>query len=497
VDDRSRARHRAAEHPLEPDARQMRAMGQAALDLATEFVEGIPEMPNDLDGALEAAARLREPAPEHGRPMDEVLEVVRLGAMKSYNTSGPGMFGYVPGSGLYTSAIAAFLAAATNRYVTLWSAAPVYAQIETTVVRWLADLVGYPESARGVLTSGGTTSVFSGLITARVTKLGEDLTGGVLYLTGETHHAAVKSALLAGLPRSAVRVVPTTDDLTMDVDALDRLVARDRAAGLRPFCVVASAGTTNTGAVDPLRRIAEVCRRHDLWLHVDGAYGGAFLLTERGRAAMSGIELADSVTLDPHKGFFLPYGTGALLVRDGRLLRDAHNLDAAYLQDVAEESEIPNIAEYSAELSRDFRGLRLWLPVQLHGLGAFRDALDEKLDLARRVYDELSTVAGLELPWQPSLSIVAFRFVPPDPTAPLTTAAASTAGAHGVADTADADAATLRLLDRINESGRIFLSSTTIDGAVHLRICVLSFRTHADRVAEAVEIVRKAVAELS
>lgn len=465
-----------ARYPLEPDGPQMRVMGGAAVELAAEFISGIPDMPNDLDGALEAAADLREPAPEHGAALDEVLDVVRLGAMKSYNSSGPGMFGYVPGSGLYASAIAAFLAAATNRYVTLWSAAPLYAQIETTVVRWLADMVGYPESARGVLTSGGTMSVFSGVVTARAAKLGEDLAGGVLYISDETHHAAVKSALLAGLPRRAVRVVPTTGALTMDVNALDRMVAEDKAAGLRPFCVVASAGTTNTGAVDPFPEIAELCRRYDLWLHADGAYGGAFLLTERGRAAMRGIELADSVTLDPHKGFFLPYGTGALLVRDGRRLREAHNLDAAYLQDVAEESEIPNIAEYSAELSRDFRGLRLWLPVKLYGLAAFRAALDEKLDLARSVHDELSTVPRLDVPWPPSLSTLAFRYVP----------------THG-----DADAATRLLLDKINESGRIHLSSTTIKGSLYLRICVLSFRTHADRTAEAVEIIRKAVAELS
>lgn len=466
----------AAEYPLEPDDRQMRELGGAAVELAAQFINGIPDMLNDLDGAMEAAAGLREPAPEHGAALGEVFDIVRLGAMKSYNSSGPGMFGYVPGSGLYASAIAAFLAAATNRYVPLSMAAPVYAQIETTVVRWLADLVGYPDSARGVLTSGGTASVFSGLVTARVTKLGEDLTGGVLYVSDETHHAAAKSALLAGLPRRAVRVVPTTAALTMDVDALDRLVARDAADGLRPFCVVASAGTTNTGAVDPLPQIAELCRRRDLWLHVDGAYGGAFLLTERGRAAMRGIELADSVTLDPHKGFFLPYGTGALLVRDGRLLRDAHNLDAAYLQDVAQESQIPDIADYSAELSREFRGLRLWLPVKLHGLAAFRAALEEKLDLARCVHDELSAVPWLDVPWPPSLSILAFRFVP----------------AGG-----DANTATLELLDRINESGRIFLSSTTIRGSVYLRICVLSFRTHADRITEAVEIIRKAVAELS
>ncbi|MBG0831966.1 aminotransferase class V-fold PLP-dependent enzyme [Planomonospora sp. ID67723] len=463
------------EYPLEPDGRQMRAMGAAAVELAAEFISDIPEMLNDLDGSLEAAAALREAAPEDGETLEEVLGVVRLGARKSYNNSGPGMLGYVPGSGLYASAVAAFLSAATNKYVALWSAVPMYAQIEATTVRWLADMVGYPDSARGVLTSGGTTSVFSGLVTARATKLGEDLTGAVLYVTEETHHAALKSAMLAGLPRRAVRTVPTTDALSMDAAALDRMVTEDEAAGLRPFCVVASAGTVNTGEIDPLPELAAICRRHGLWLHVDGAYGGAFLLTERGREAMRGIELADSVTLDPHKGFFLPYGTGALLVRDGRLLRDAHHFDAAYLQDVAEESEIPNLSEYSTELSRDFRGLRLWLPIKLYGLAAFRTALDEKLDLARYAYDELKAVPGLEVPWSPKLSIVAFRYVP---------------------SSGDADEANRLLLEKINESGRIHLSSTMIRGSFFLRICVLSFRTHEDRMAEAIEIIRKAVAEL-
>lgn len=248
-------------------------------------------MLNDVDGALEAAAGLREPAPEHGAALAEVLDVVRLGARKSYNSSGPGMFGYVPGSGLYASAIADFLATATNRYMTLWMGAPIYAQIETTTVRWLADLVGYPESARGVLTTGGTTSLFSAVVTARVTKLGEDLANGVLYVSEQVNHAAVKSALLAGLPKRAIRVVPTGDSLTLDLDALDRLVAEDTAAGLRPFCVVANAGTTNTGAVDPLPEIARLCQRHDLWLHADAAYGGAFLLTEQ-VASVIGIHQA-------------------------------------------------------------------------------------------------------------------------------------------------------------------------------------------------------------
>jgi aromatic-L-amino-acid decarboxylase len=215
-----------------------------------------------------------------------------------------------------------------------------------------------------------------------------------------------------------------------------------------------------------------------MWLHADAAYGGFFQLTERGRKRFRGIERADSITLDPHKGMFLPYGTGSLLVRDGSLLREAHYSGAAYLQDVVAGGEIlPNFSEYSPELSRDFRGLRVWLPLQLHGVAAFRDALDEKLDLARVAYDELRGEERLDLPWDPELSIVALRLAP-----------LAGAGAE------EEDERNRALLERINASKRVFLSSTMVDGRFTLRIAILSHRTHHDRIDEAIEIIRDAAA---
>jgi aromatic-L-amino-acid decarboxylase len=260
----------------------------------------------------------------------------------------------------------------------------------------------------------------------------------------------------------------------MDVDALEAAVAADRAAGLAPFAVVASAGTTNTGAVDPIARIADVAVAEGLWLHVDAAYGGFFQLTERGRERFEGIERADSITLDPHKGLFLPYGTGALVVRDGQKLREAHHVGtSAYLQDLAADAHIPNFAEYSAELSRDFRGLRVWFPLKLHGVSAFRDALDEKLDLAEALYEGLKAIPQLELPWQPDLTVVPFRLRDGD------------------------DEANQRLLAAINASKRVFLSSTVLDGRFTLRACILSHRTHRDRIDECIEIVRRAAVDVS
>jgi aromatic-L-amino-acid/L-tryptophan decarboxylase len=463
-------------HPLEPSAQEMRAMGESALGFIVRFIETLPDQPaSEMEGALELARTLREPMPEGPSRFEDLLQVVEEGATKGFNTTGPGYVPYVPGGGLFAAALADFLATSVNRFVNVWNASPPFAQIEATVIRWFCDLFGYPAEAQGILTSGGSMSIFSGIVTARHARLGEDFTSGTMYFSQQTHASVAKAAALAGFPRRSFRLVPTTPELRLDLDALRDMIKRDGADGLSPFLVVASAGTTNTGAVDPIAEVAEIAREHGLWLHVDGAYGGPFQLTDRGRHLFRGIEEADSITLDPHKAMFLPYGTGSLLVREGRLLREAHFVGADYLQDLAKEDEIPNFADYSPELSRDFRGLRVWLPLKLHGSQAFRDALDEKLDLARYLHEELRATPGFELPWEPELSVVAFRFRP---------------------ERGDPDEFNQRLLERVNASKRVFLSSTLIDGRFVIRACIVSFRTHRDRIEEAAEIIQKAAVEL-
>jgi aromatic-L-amino-acid decarboxylase len=464
------------EHPLEPSPAEMRSMADAATGFLAEFIAALPEAPAfDMDGALELARSLREPAPEAGSPFDNLLDIVAAGAAKGFNTAGPGYLAYIPGGGLFAAAIADFLACGVNRYVNVWNAAPAFAQIEATVIRWLCDLFDYPEESGGILTSGGSMANFSAVVAARRAKLPEDFSAGTLYVSEQTHASVAKAAVLAGFPHRCVRPVPTTADLRLDLGPLGRMLASDRAAGLRPFMLVANAGTTNTGAVDDLSACARLAREEGLWLHVDGAYGGFFQLTERGAQLFRGIGSADSITLDPHKGLFLPYGTGCLLVRDRARLREAHQVGADYLQDLAPDGEIPNFADYSPELSRDFRGLRVWLPIRLHGLGAFREALDEKLDLAQYLHGELKSSPGFELPWSPELTVVAFRYRPRD---------------------GDVEEFNRRLLERINDSRRVFLSSTLIEGRFVLRACIVSHRTHRDRIEEAVEIIQRAAREL-
>lgn len=469
---------------LEPTAQEMRAMAERAVTSLIDFVEALPKAPaSQPDGIAAALEELREAAPETGGRFGDILDRVVSAASLGFNTTGPGYLAYIPGGGLYAAALADFLAATFNRFVNVWEAAPAFAQIEQTVIGWFTDLFGYPAGSRGILTSGGSLSNFSAIVTARHTRLGgnEDLARGVVYVSEQAHASVAKAAVLAGVVPGNVRRVPCTPELRIDLEALEGLLTADRRAGLLPFCLVVSAGTTNTGAVDPISDASELARREALWLHVDGAYGGFFQLTERGRRLFAGIERADSIALDPHKTMFLPYGVGCLLVREGARLREAHSVENAgghYLQDLAAEDAIPNFSDYSPELSRDFRGLRVWLPIQLHGLGAFRVALDEKLDLARFLHEGLRGTPGFEVPWEPELTVVAFR-----------------RRFEGASD--GGEELNRGLLKRINDSRRVFLSSTMIGDRFFIRACIVSHRTHRDRVEEALDIIREAAASLA
>jgi aromatic-L-amino-acid/L-tryptophan decarboxylase len=459
--------------PFDPAPDAMRSIGNQALEYVVNFISARSDAPAaDMDGAYELAAKLRGTPPDEGVPFEQLLAIVDAASGKAYDTAGPGYLAYIPGGGLFASAIADLLADTTNRFINISAPAPALVQLEANVCRWLCDEFTFPASSQGILTSGGSMANFSAVVTARETHLGEDLTHGRLYVSEHVHHSITKSAHLAGLPRAAVRAVPCDDNLRMRIDALEDLVSSDRAAGHRPFLVVGSAGTVNTGAVDPLDAMASFCNAQNMWFHVDGAYGGFFQLCDSGRQRLSGVTSADSITLDPHKGMFLPYGTGSLIVKDGSLLQAAHQVGAGYLPESSDDAQLPDFADYSPELSRDFRGLRVWLPLHLHGVTAFRRALEEKLTLTRRVYDALVQTPELEVPWEPDLSIVAFR------------------------PSSEREGAAEQLLDTINQSGRIFLSSTEIDGNKYLRVCVLSHRTDSNRIDETIEIIQKAATNL-
>lgn len=454
-------------YPLEPSRAEMHTMTDAVTHLLTSFVEGLPQAPStNVDGYEELLPDLLAPPAEAPAEFPVLLERLRHAADKAFEAAGPGYLAYIPGGGLYTSALAEFATRVLNRYTGMAGAAPGLVAMEQGVMRWLCREFALPDSALGVATTGGSLATLSALVAARERLLGDAVTEGTLYVTAHTHACVAKAARIAGFPRTAVRIVPTTDDLRMDPRRAATMIADDRAAGLRPAVLIGTAGTTDTGTVDDLEALADLAAAEGLWFHVDGAYGGFFRLTDRGRRRLIGVERADSIVLDPHKGLFLPFGTGVLLVRDHAVLRAAFAEDADYLQDFGADTDLPNYNDLTPELTREARGPRLWLPLHLHGVAAFRDALDEKLDLAADAHAALASDARIEVGGVPDLTVVTFR----------------------LRDREEADQR--RWLDRINATGRVLLSSTRIRGRFTVRLCVLAHRTHVDRVHEAVDIIR-------
>lgn len=461
---------------LELSAQEMRRVTDLCARFAIEHIESLESQPSwDLEGAGEVAAGFRERPPQTGVAVEALVPELGRAASKTFTTAGPGYLAFIPGGGLYASALADYLALSINRYVGVWNPAPALVQIELTAIDWIRELVGYPAAANGLLTSGGSLSSLIAIVTARRNRLPENFLDGTIYVSSETHHCVVRAALLAGFPERNIREIPVDSRWRLRVDALEDAIREDSARRLRPFLVVSNAGTTNTGAIDPTPEIAEVCERHGLWLHVDAAYGGFFRMVPGGDELLPGLERADSLVLDPHKGLFLPYGNGCLLVRDPGALRRAHRLSAEYLQDLQLPDGAVNFSDISPELSREFRGLRVWLPFKLFGVEAFRDNLREKLELARWAYEELRATPGFECLDEPQLSVVAFRYKPA---------------------TGDIDAFNERLLQHVNERRHVYLTSTRLNGRFVLRIAVLSFRTHARHVQAAVEDVVEVAAEL-
>jgi len=455
-------------YPLEPDGHEMRRLVDEAMRRIVDHIESLPSQPaQNVEGATEFARTLIEPLPQQGSAYGQLLDQLFDELIpRSFNAAGPGYLAYIPGGGIFHSAVADLIADAVNRYIGVCAAAPALVQLEANVVRWFAEIIGLPRTTSGgVLTSGGSLANFTAIVTARRAKLPEDFLRGTLYCSDQIHHSFQKAASLAGFPYANVREIASDAKFRMRLDALEEAIERDRTAGFTPFLVAGSAGTTSTGAVDDLAAIAKIAHDRELWFHVDGAYGAFFMLTERGRATLRGIEEADSIILDPHKTLFLPFGTGALLVRDARLLRAAHTSHADYLPEMQEADELVDFCELSPELSRDFRGLRVWLPLKLFGIEPFRQQLEEKLDLIKVARDGLAAIDGIEIVAEPELTILAFR--------------------HTRLDNRE-------LLARINARKRVMLTPAIVNGEFVIRVCIVSHRTHLDRIEMLLEDVRGA-----
>lgn len=389
--------------------------------------------------------------------------------------------GYIPGGGLFPSAVGDFLAAISNRYSGVEFAGPGAADMEGSLLRWMCRLVGYPETASGDLTSGGSMATLSAMVTARDAHNIDYrvIPNSCVYLTEQAHHCVGTALHVAGLKDVRRRIVPMDARFRMDAAALRAMIEEDLEAGLQPWMVVGSAGTTDTGAVDPVNELADTCEKNGLWFHLDAAYGGFFILTGEGQAVLGDMHRADSIVMDPHKGLGLPYGTGAVLVKQRRLLANTYSYYANYMQDAMSDRrnlDVPySPADYSAELTRHFRGPRMWFPLRLFGLAPFRASLAEKIWLARYFHHEIGQIEGFETGPEPELSIATFRYLPTE---------------------GDADECNRKLVEAVHQDGKVFITSTQIDGVFTIRLAVLNFRTHLEQVDYLLDFLRETVRSL-
>jgi aromatic-L-amino-acid/L-tryptophan decarboxylase len=397
--------------------------------------------------------------------LDEVSEILD----ESLAHSRPRFFGYVGSSGLELGVLADALAGSHD--INLAASAAAADLVERQTLRWVGDLVGYP-AAWGTFTSGGMLSNLTALTAARErAQPGCRIDGcdgrGVVYASVEAHSSVERAVEVLGLGRRALRPIEIDAARRMRPDALAAAIDRDVAEGLRPVAVVATAGTTLTGAVDPIRAVAEVCAAHGVWLHVDGAYGLPAAATGSARHLFDGLELADSAALDGHKWLFVPKACGVLLVRNRADLEAAFSHDAPYIPEI-EFGEHP--VEWTLEYSRPFRALKLWLALRAHGAEAFREAIEHDLELARLVADLVRSADDLELMTEPALSIVPFRHVP---------------------SRGDPDAHNRRLVGALQRDGRVYVTGAVVDGRWCLRPCIVNYRTSADDARALVDVVRE------
>lgn len=477
------ARLRHLEHAsqaLDPGANRRKKLRNAVFASSERFLRKVDAVKAYEETDDKGAGLLDWPISEHAIPVEQAIALLEHNVVRpGGNPASGGYVAYIPGGGLYHSALGDFLGAVSDKYAGVYFAGPGCVRMENMLVKWAADLVGYPAGAGGHIASGGSIANLAAITTARDAHglRSSDFANAVVYLTTQAHHSVDKALRIAGLGEAKLHHIAIDERFRMRTEALAHAIASDRAEGLRPWLIIATAGTTDTGAVDPIDAIATIAARERCWLHVDAAYGGFFLLTAHGREILKGIERSDSVILDPHKSLFIPWGAGMLLVRDVRPLAAAHSYSGHYMQDAAAAAGEISPADVSAELTKPFRALRMWLPLVLLGIRPFRAALEEKLLLARYFRDEIQAL-GFEVGPSPDLSIVIFRWAPAGATLEK------------------ANEGNRAIVDGARKDGRIFFSSTMLDGQFTLRMAVLGFRTHRRTIDLALRVLREQAAAL-
>lgn len=469
--------------PLDLSREEMLRLGTRVSEVVAEHLATLRDQPALVALDRQQAERLiAGPAPEQGRDFEELLAFLcqRVFAHAAREPH-PGFMAYVPSCPTFPAVLGDWLATGFNCFGGAWPVGSGPAMLELVVLDWFRAWLGMPAGTSGLLTSGGSAATVTAVVAARHAVVGEEadrMPRLVLYTSEQSHSSVTRAAWIAGLPRRSVRLIAVDERYRMKSDMLAQAIIQDRKAGLIPMMVVATAGTTNTGSVDPLMDIASISERERLWLHVDAAYGGFAVLTDRGRGLLGGIERADSVTLDPHKWLFMPFECGCLLAREPARLKEAFHILPEYLKDVEATGEQVNFADYGEQLSRYTRAMKVWLGVTYFGLGPIRSAIDTTVSLVLHAEKVMRTDPIFEVLSPAQLGILCFRVRP-----------------AGLDDGPALDALNQRVNERVNAAGRHFISSTRLAGQFSLRICVLGFRTRQDDLDSLVASLRRFAAE--
>ncbi|HVE33959.1 MAG TPA: aminotransferase class V-fold PLP-dependent enzyme [Gemmatimonadaceae bacterium] len=452
---------------LELDDSTMRLMGRRIADLVVDHLASLREQPAQQSlSRHDTESLIGGPPSEDGRDFEDLVAFLGERVFPYHaREPHPHFMGYIPSSPTFPAVLGDWIAAGYNFFAGVWTVASGPNQIELTVLDWFRSWLGMPSGTSGLLTSGGSTATLTAVVAARhaADPSGEKSGRLALYTSEQAHSSVQRAAWIAGIPRANVCSVPTDDQYRLRDEALRKAIADDRSAGRIPFLVVASAGTTNTGAVDPLNEIADLCERENLWMHVDAAYAGFAALTRQGAAALDGLGRADSVTLDPHKWLFVPFECGCLLAREPQKLEEAFSVHPEYLTDVRARDQDVNFADYGEQLTRSSHALKIWLSIQYFGLSEIREAIARGIHRAEYAERLFAAHRDFEILSPAQFGVVCFRARPAD-----------------LDDGADLDALNERINARVNSTGRFLISSTKLRGRFSLRLC-----THVHRMTDA------------
>ena len=465
---------------LEPSPEERKRLRESIINYTEDFINRLPnhtDMPTYQLSEGKGKGILDLPIGE-AHDLSQLINLVKENVdSEGLNPASGGHLGYIPGGGIYTSSIADYWADITNRYAGVFFANPGAVRMENHILNWMKEMVRFPKEALGNISSGGSIANLIAIVTAREAKNlePEEYRKAVVYLSPQVHHCIHKALNIAGLKNAIWRRVPLDEYYRMQPDTLAEMIREDRNNGLNPWLLIASAGTTDTGAIDPLDELADIASSEGLWFHIDAAYGGFFIMLDEFRQKLAGIARADSVVMDPHKGLFMPYGLGVVLVKDGKALKEAFQYTANYMQDTQLHLDEISPADVSPELTKHFRGLRMWLPLMYHGLSPFKAAMQEKIYLARYFYEELKKLPNFELGPYPQMSVIVFRYIP---------------------ENGNVEEFNKMLVQAVHKDGRLFLSSTNIEGKFTIRLAVLSFRTHKETMDLMLEILKEKIKEV-